>query len=130
MNREADEADLVAIEDFYLRRRGEFLLGFIGDRLVAMRGFKRLSEGVGELRRVRIVSDMQGRGLGSSLLRRRFSPTLRPRQSRWQCVFSQKLAERDRGWPYPSPASSHDLECMGSRDSNPSKWDQARMALS
>src|ERR1700749_3521457 len=69
MSQAEDEADLVAVEDVYLRRRGEFLLGFIDERLVAMGGFKRLSDTVAELRRMRIAVDCQGKGYGTALLR-------------------------------------------------------------
>jgi GNAT superfamily N-acetyltransferase len=68
MSQQQDEADLVAVEEVYLRSRGEFLLGFIGERLVAMGGFKRLSEGLAELRRMRIARDLQGQGYGTLLL--------------------------------------------------------------
>jgi len=64
-----DEADLVAIDEVYLHSRGEFLLGFIGERLVAMGGFKRLSDVVAELRRMRIARDLQGQGYGTLMLR-------------------------------------------------------------
>ncbi len=68
MSQQQDEADLVAIEDVYLGSGGEFLLGFIGERLVAMGGFKRLSDGLAELRRMRIASDLQGQGYGTLML--------------------------------------------------------------
>jgi len=68
MSQEQDEADLMAIEDVYVRGGGEFLLGFIGDRLVAMGGFKPLSNSIAELRRMRITRDFQGQGLGTKLL--------------------------------------------------------------
>jgi GNAT superfamily N-acetyltransferase len=69
MSQQQDEADLLAIEEVYLRSRGEFLLGFLGERLVAMGGFKRLSDGLAELRRMRIARDLQGLGYGTHLLR-------------------------------------------------------------
>lgn len=69
MSQQQDEADLVAVEEVYLRSHGEFLLGFIGERLVAMGGFKRLSESMAELRRMRIARDLQGQGYGTLLLR-------------------------------------------------------------
>ena len=69
LTQQQDEADLVAIKDVYLRNGGEFLLGFIGERLVAMGGFKRLTEGLAEVRRMRIARDLQGRGYGTYLLR-------------------------------------------------------------
>jgi GNAT superfamily N-acetyltransferase len=69
MSQEQDEIDLVEVEEVYLRSRGEFLLGFLGERLVAMGGFKRLSDDLAELRRMRIARDVQGRGYGTLLLR-------------------------------------------------------------
>ena len=68
MSQQEDEADLVAIEQVYLRG-GEFLLGFINERLVAMGGFKRLTDTSAELRRMRIERELQGRGYGTQLLR-------------------------------------------------------------
>jgi GNAT superfamily N-acetyltransferase len=68
MSQQQDEADLMAVEEIYLRGGGEFLLGFVGERLVAMGGFKRLSDGVAELRRMRIARDLQGRGYGTLML--------------------------------------------------------------
>ena len=69
MSRQQDEADLMAVEDLYLRNGGEFLLGFLHERLIAMGGFKRLSPDLAELRRMRIARDLQGRGYGTLLLR-------------------------------------------------------------
>ncbi len=68
LSQQDDEADLVAIEQVYLRG-GEFLLGFIDERLVAMGGFKRLTDTSAELRRMRIERELQGRGYGTQLLR-------------------------------------------------------------
>lgn len=67
-SQQQDEADLLAVEDVYLRNGGEFLSGFIGERLTAMRGFRRLSDRVAELRRMRIARDIQGQGCGTLLL--------------------------------------------------------------
>src|SRR5919197_1415238 len=69
MSQQQDEADLMAVEEVYLSSSGEFLLGFISERLVAMGGFKRLSDDWAELRRMRIARDLQGRGYGTLLLR-------------------------------------------------------------
>lgn len=81
LSREEDEADLLAIEQVYLRDGGEFLVGFIGERLVAMGGFKKLPDGSGELKRMRIARDLQGQGYGTLLLleleRRAFQSGLR-----------------------------------------------------
>jgi len=69
MSQQEDEADLMAIEQVYLADGGEFLIGFLDDRLVAMGGFKRLSDTSAELRRMRIERELQGRGYGTQLLR-------------------------------------------------------------
>ena len=54
MSQQEDEADLMAIEQVYLGGGGEFLLGFLNERLVAMGGFKRLTDSSAELRRMRL----------------------------------------------------------------------------
>ena len=69
MSQQQDEADLMAVEDLYLRNGGEFLLGFLGERLIAMGGFKWLSSGGAELRRMRVERGLQKRGYGTLLLR-------------------------------------------------------------
>lgn len=68
MTQQQDEADLTAIENVYLGNGGDFLLGFIDETLMAMGGFKRLSPGSAELRRMRIARDLQGHGYGSVML--------------------------------------------------------------
>jgi len=69
MSQQQDEADLLDLENVYIRPGGEFLLGLLGPRLVAMGGFKRLSNTDAELKRMRIARDFQGRGCGTVLLR-------------------------------------------------------------
>jgi GNAT superfamily N-acetyltransferase len=69
MSQQQDEADLMAIEQIYLRNGGEFLVGFINEKLVAMGGFQRLSDTLAELRRMRIERELQGKGYGTQLLR-------------------------------------------------------------
>ena len=69
MSQLQDEADLMAIEATYLHSGGEFLVGFVDDQLVAMGGFKRLTESRAELKRMRIKRDCQGLGYGSIILR-------------------------------------------------------------
>jgi GNAT superfamily N-acetyltransferase len=68
MSQQEDEADLMAIEQVYLGCGGEFLLGLLDERLVAMGGFKRLSETSAELRRMRVERALQGQGHGARLL--------------------------------------------------------------
>ena len=68
MSRQQDEADLLAIDRVYLLDGGEFLLGFINETLIAMGGFKKTSESVAELRRMRVDPALQGKGYGTCLL--------------------------------------------------------------
>ena len=68
MSQQQDEADLVAIDQVYLRAGGEFLIGFINEKLVAMGGFQRLTDTSAELRRMRIERGLQGQGYGTKLL--------------------------------------------------------------
>lgn len=68
MTQQQDEADLMAIEEIYLRAGGEFLLGLMDNRVIAMGGFKRMSDDIAELRRMRIARDLQGQGCGTLLL--------------------------------------------------------------
>jgi GNAT superfamily N-acetyltransferase len=69
MTQQEEEADLLAIERIYLDDGGEFLIGLLDDEVVAMGGFKLLSDSTAELKRMRIASQFQGRGYGSQLLR-------------------------------------------------------------
>ncbi len=69
MSQLQDEADLLNLELVYIRNGGEFLVGFSGPRLIAMGGFKRVSNTDAELKRMRIVRDLQGQGYGTILLR-------------------------------------------------------------
>ena len=63
-----EEADLHDIETAYPRDGGEFLVGLLNGQVVAMGGFRRLSGDTAELKRMRVRSDLQGRGYGTQLL--------------------------------------------------------------
>ena len=67
--RYADWADdLHHIEDVYLDRGGEFLVGVIDREIVAMGALRRTSEDRAEIRRMRVHPEFQRRGLGERLL--------------------------------------------------------------
>jgi GNAT superfamily N-acetyltransferase len=68
IDQQAEERDLRAIEAEYLSARGEFLIGFQDERLVAMGGFRLTRPGIAELKRLRIAPSLQGSGIGSQLL--------------------------------------------------------------
>jgi len=65
-----EEADLMHVEQNYLNAGGEFLIGLLDGEVIAMGGFKRLSNTSAELRRMRIRKDLQDQGYGNQLLRK------------------------------------------------------------
>ena len=58
----------MTIEETYLHGGGEFLVGLLDGKFVAMGGFQRLAEASAELRRMRVERGLQGRGYGTKLL--------------------------------------------------------------
>lgn len=62
------DEDLGRIESEYLHDGGEFLVGELDGRLVAMGALKRDSEKQAELKRMRVDPAMQRRGLGRKML--------------------------------------------------------------
>jgi ribosomal protein S18 acetylase RimI-like enzyme len=60
--------DVYAIEEHYLNSHGEFLLGEIEGRLVAMGAFRRTSPMRAEIMRMRVHPDYQGQGFGQRIL--------------------------------------------------------------
>ncbi len=61
------DSDLDNIETAYLSA-GEFLVGELDGRLVAMGALRRTSEGRAEVKRMRVSPDCQGRGYGQAIL--------------------------------------------------------------
>jgi GNAT superfamily N-acetyltransferase len=64
------DADLDAIESVYLQSGGEFLVGTLEDRIVAMGALRRDPEGRAWVTRMRVAPGLQGRGIGQTLLDR------------------------------------------------------------
>ena len=60
--------DLHRIEGEYLDAGGEFYVGIIDCRLVAMGALRRLTDTRGEICRMRVHPDLQRRGLGTRIL--------------------------------------------------------------
>lgn len=54
INLHEEETDLRAIDEIYLQDGGDFLIGFLDGKLIAMGGFQRLTEESAKLRRMRI----------------------------------------------------------------------------
>lgn len=61
------DEDLYHIEEVYLHD-GEFLVGEINNKIIAMGALKKISEKVAEIKRMRVHPDYQGRGFGQQLL--------------------------------------------------------------
>ena len=62
--------DLHRIEDVYLRRGGEFLVGVCDGRVVAMGALRRIGARDARITRMRVHPDCQRRGFGQAVLSR------------------------------------------------------------
>ena len=62
------EDDLRAIEDAYLASGGDFLVGEYEDRVVAMGALRRVGSANAEIARMRVLPELQRRGIGRALL--------------------------------------------------------------
>lgn len=62
------DRDFDDLAGVYLRPGGEFLVGVLGDRIIAMGALRLEGGGRGEIKRVRVHPRYQGRGLGRELL--------------------------------------------------------------
>lgn len=59
--------DLHHIESVYLCNRGEFLVGMLEDRLIAMGAFRRIDDATAEVKRMRVHPDYQHQGCGQAI---------------------------------------------------------------
>jgi GNAT superfamily N-acetyltransferase len=60
--------DLSDIPSAYLRSGGDFLVGLVEERIVAMGAYRRISDDEAEVKRMRVHPDYQRRGFGQGLL--------------------------------------------------------------
>ncbi len=60
--------DMYAIEETYLHKQGEFLIGEEDGLLVAMGALKRTNAERAEIKRMRVYAEYQGRGYGQIIL--------------------------------------------------------------
>lgn len=82
LNREAEEhigigsesgdwtLDMIGVSETFEGSGGEFLVGELGEKMVVMGGFKRLSDTAAEVKRMRVSPELQGQGIGPRLLER------------------------------------------------------------
>ncbi len=64
------DSDLDAIEAVYLQSGGEFLVGVLEGRIVAMGALRRGPDGRAWITRMRVSPNLQGQGIGQTLLDR------------------------------------------------------------
>ena len=62
------EKDFDDIEGIYLRNLGEFLVGILDSKIIAMGGLRKMTDGIVELRRMRVDPDFQRKGFGQIVL--------------------------------------------------------------
>jgi ribosomal protein S18 acetylase RimI-like enzyme len=62
------DSDLDDIESVYIEGGGDFIVGVLNDEIVAMGAFKRISSAVAGIKRMRVKPELQGNGIGPTLL--------------------------------------------------------------
>lgn len=62
------DKDMRNIEAAYLQNRGEFLVGLLDGRIVAIGALRRTTDERAEIKRMRVHSSVQGRGYGQLIL--------------------------------------------------------------
>jgi Acetyltransferases len=60
--------DLDDIQNHYLNNGGEFLVGILDGKIVCMGAFRRKSDTLAEIKRMRVLPEYQRRGLGQAIL--------------------------------------------------------------
>jgi GNAT superfamily N-acetyltransferase len=60
--------DLKQIDESYVLSGGDFLVGTVDGKVVAMGALRRLSQQVAEVKRMRVTADFQRRGFGEQIL--------------------------------------------------------------
>jgi ribosomal protein S18 acetylase RimI-like enzyme len=62
------ETDMLGIKEIFLDSGGDFLVGYIDDKLVVMGGYKILDSHSAEVKRMRVSPELHRKGLGSWML--------------------------------------------------------------
>ena len=60
--------DLSDIQNHYLNNGGEFLVGILDGKIVCMGAFRKKSDTLAEIKRMRVLPEYQRRGLGQAIL--------------------------------------------------------------
>lgn len=64
------DEDLHDIENHYLNNGGEFLVGILDNKIVCMGAFRKKSDTLAEIKRMRVLPGYQRRGFGQMILTR------------------------------------------------------------
>src|SRR5215203_6334666 len=117
--------DLDEIESVYLDQGGEFLVGVLDGKIVAMGALMRISPERAELKRMRVKPGLQGRGYGQALLDalHRRASELGYSALRLDTTVQQRMAQRlylkngynevGRGVVGPFDCISYEREILG-----------------
>ena len=62
------DEDLKNIENVYLKNNGDFLVGILNNKLVAMGALKKISRNIAEIKQMRVHPKFQRRGFGQIIL--------------------------------------------------------------
>ena len=63
------EADFDDIEGHYFNG-GEFIVGLIGDEIVALGGYRKMSNSLGQIRRMRVHPDQRRKGYAQQIIKK------------------------------------------------------------
>ena len=62
------DEDLLDIKNNYIKNNGEFLVGVLDNKIVCMGAFRKKSDTLAEVKRMRVNPDYQRRGFGQTIL--------------------------------------------------------------
>lgn len=111
------DEDLDRVEEVYLAGGGEFLVGTVGERVVAMGALKRISGRRAEIKRMRVRPECWRRGRGQEMLRalERRAAGLGYSTLHLDTTAGQTAARRlyeKNGFREVSRTGSEDFECV------------------
>ena len=88
------EQDFEDIEKTYFNE-GEFLIGIVNDEIVAIGGFRKISEGIGQIRRMRTHPDHRRKGYAQKIIARleEVARQNKMRELRLKTSTQQKMAQ-------------------------------------
>lgn len=61
------DADLGNIEKKYLENKGAFIVAVMNQKIIAMGGLKKITDGIGEIKRMRVYKEFHAQGIGKTI---------------------------------------------------------------